>query len=130
MSDVDVLVIGAGPAGCAAAIGSARSGLTTALLERAAFPRDRPGETLHPGVESLFRALGVANRILSRGFLRHDGHWVQWAGPARFEAFGGDASGAWRGFQAPRAELDAMLLERARDAVGAAWWVPAPPEAP
>lgn len=37
--DFDVLVAGAGPAGCAAAITLARSGLHVAILDRQAFPR-------------------------------------------------------------------------------------------
>ena len=32
----------------------------------------------------------------------HHGHWVTWAGPRRFAAFGRDGAGPWRGFQAWR----------------------------
>jgi geranylgeranyl reductase family protein len=38
---VDVAVVGAGPAGSAAAIGLARQGLRVVLLDRAVFPRDK-----------------------------------------------------------------------------------------
>ncbi|HZA25589.1 MAG TPA: FAD-dependent oxidoreductase [Dehalococcoidia bacterium] len=110
-----VLVVGAGPAGCAAAIRCAKAGLEVTLLERDPFPRDRPGETLHPGVEPLFRQLGVWDRVLGCGFPRHEGNWVHWGSPPRFEAFGSDTAGPWRGFQAWRAELDAILLDRARE---------------
>ena len=115
MYDVDALIVGGGPAGSAAAIGCARAGLTTLVLERSSFPRDRPGETLHPGVEPVFEALGISDRVLSHGFLRHAGHWIQWAGAKRFQGFGADDRGPWRGFQAWRAALDALLLERCRD---------------
>ena len=37
----DVIVIGAGPAGCSAAIGAARSGASVLLLERGRFPRHK-----------------------------------------------------------------------------------------
>ncbi|WP_417723486.1 geranylgeranyl reductase family protein [Salipiger sp.] len=37
----DVIVLGAGPAGSAAAIGAARAGLRTAIVDRAVFPRDK-----------------------------------------------------------------------------------------
>jgi flavin-dependent dehydrogenase len=112
----DVLVLGGGPAGCAAAIHCAQRGLKVTLLEAKAFPRHRPGETLHPGVEPVLRQLGVLERVLAENFLRHEGNWIEWgAQPLRFEAFGRDADGSWRGFQAWRETFDALLLERARE---------------
>jgi flavin-dependent dehydrogenase len=113
----DVLVLGGGPAGCAAAIHCAQRGLTVTLLEAKTFPRHRPGETLHPGVEPLLHQLGVLDRILTANLLRHEGNWIQWgAQPLRFESFGSDEDGPWRGFQAWRATFDALLLERTREA--------------
>ncbi|MSY34397.1 MAG: FAD-dependent oxidoreductase, partial [Actinobacteria bacterium] len=38
---VDVLVVGAGPAGCAAAITLQRSGKSVVVIDKAAFPRDK-----------------------------------------------------------------------------------------
>ena len=110
MNHFDVVVIGAGPAGCATAITCAQKGLRVALLEKAAFPRDKPGETLHPGVEPLLRQLG----IVALDCRRHPGHWVHWEGPPRFNAFGAGHGGAWQGFQMPRALLGQQLLEQAR----------------
>lgn len=110
MSHFDVVVLGAGPAGCAAAITCAQKGLRVVLLEKAPFPRDRPGETLHPGVEPLLRQLG----IIALDFPRHPGHWVHWGGPPRFNAFDEGRDEGWLGFQVPRARLDQQLLERAR----------------
>src|ERR1700755_3407527 len=95
----DVLVLGGGPAGCAAAIHCAQRGLKVALLEAKAFPRHRPGETLHPGVEPVLRPLGVLKRVLVANFPRHEGNWISWGEHAvRFESFGRDADGPWRGF--------------------------------
>jgi flavin-dependent dehydrogenase len=112
----DVLVLGGGPAGCAAAIHCAERGLKVTLLEAKAFPRHRPGETLHPGVEPVLRQLGVLERVLGEKFARHEGNWIEWgAQPLRFEPFGHDQDGPWRGFQAWRETFDALLLERARD---------------
>jgi flavin-dependent dehydrogenase len=37
----DVLIVGAGPAGCASAIRLAHAGLQVALLDKATFPRDK-----------------------------------------------------------------------------------------
>ena len=113
MNNYDVIVIGAGPAGCSAAISCARRGLKVAIVERLLFPRHRPGETLHPGVEPLFQKLGISEQVLSAGFIRPAGSWVTWDKQRTFVPFGNDASGAWHGFQIPRATLDGLLLEQA-----------------
>lgn len=110
---VDVAVVGAGPAGAAAAIVCASAGLQVALLDRGGFPRERPGETLHPGVEAPLRELGVLERVQAAGFVRHEGVEVTWDGPPRFDAYGADEDGPWRGYQALRERFDALLVERA-----------------
>lgn len=84
-----------------------------ALLEQAVFPRERPGETLQPGVEPLLQQLGVADAVQAAGFLRHTGHWVRWGGARQFSAFGQGTAGPNRGFQIPRDRLDGLLLRRA-----------------
>ncbi|HTO82800.1 MAG TPA: FAD-binding protein, partial [Methylomirabilota bacterium] len=58
-SRADVLILGAGPAGCAAALCARQAGLVTVMLEAQAEVRPAPGETLHPGVEVIFRQLNV-----------------------------------------------------------------------
>jgi flavin-dependent dehydrogenase len=115
---VEVLIVGGGPAGAATAITCAAAGLSTCVLDRAAFPRDRPGESLHPGVEPLFDRLGVGDAVRAARFVRYTGLWMTWDGPRQFVPFGEDASGPWRGFHAWRADLDTLLLARAR-ALGA-----------
>jgi flavin-dependent dehydrogenase len=121
--DTDVVIIGGGPAGCAAAITGAMRGLRIHLFERAAFEGanfsgDRPGETLHPGVEPVLAQLGVAGDLDRVVGARHEGIWIDWGGVRRFQPFGRDADGPWRGFQVSRAAFDTMLLGRAQ-AVGA-----------
>src|SRR5205085_11903950 len=68
------------------------------------------------GIEPLMARLGVAEAFLAAGFLRHEGNWVRREEERRFVPFGSDAAGPWRGFQAWRADFDALLLERARKA--------------
>src|SRR5690242_6812808 len=85
-SMADVIIIGSGPAGSCAAIRCARWGLDVVLLERELFPRDRLGESLHPGFETLLEQLGVLDAVLAAGFLRFDGNWVEWKGTTSFEA--------------------------------------------
>jgi flavin-dependent dehydrogenase len=56
----DVLIAGAGPAGCVAAIVLARAGARVRLLDRATFPRDKLcGDTLNPGALGVLRRLGL-----------------------------------------------------------------------
>ena len=114
--DADVVIVGAGPAGAAAAITCATRGMRVILCERRASADERPGETLHPGVDSLMAQLGVGHRLNNVVGARHAGIWVDWAGLRRFEPFGEDDSGPWRGFQVRRRDFDRLLVERAREA--------------
>jgi flavin-dependent dehydrogenase len=114
--DTDVAIIGGGPAGSAAAIGCASQGLRVRLFERERFVAERPGETLHPGIEPLLAQLGIdSERLATVVGARHTGIWVAWNGIRRFDAFGSDAHGAWRGFQVRRSAFDTLLLERASE---------------
>lgn len=113
--DTDVVVVGGGPAGSAAAIACATRGLRVVLCERAPPGRNRPGETLHPGIEPLFSQLGIADRLAPIIGARHPGIWIEWGGPRRFEPFGADAAGPWQGLQVWRADLDLLLLTRAQE---------------
>lgn len=113
--DADVVVVGGGPAGTAAAISCATRKLRVILLEREESGRERPGETLHPGIEGLLSQLGVADRLPAVVGARHTGIWTSWGGPPKFEPFGSDADGPWAGFQAWRPDFDALLLTRARE---------------
>ncbi|MBQ1101109.1 FAD-dependent monooxygenase [Streptomyces sp. b94] len=75
VENVDAVVVGAGPGGCAAALGLARGGAQVLVLERYPDRRSRfAGEWLHPaGVAALAR-LGIAVR--PPHFLRHHGFVV------------------------------------------------------
>lgn len=109
---IDLLIIGGGPAGASAAITASQAGYRAVVLERSVFPRDRPGETLHPGIEPLLRSLGVWEDVESAGYIRHEGVWVSNArGESRkFELYGCDETGPWLGLQVPRRDLDVHLL--------------------
>ena len=107
-------MIGGGPAGTATAVTCAERGLSVILLESFCFPRERPGETLHPGVEPLLRQLGVWEEVAACQFLRHSGQWVTWGDRPHFASFGEDDNGPWLGFQAWRAEFDELLIKRAQ----------------
>lgn len=108
-----VLVIGGGPAGTSSAIWCTKFGLDVVLLDSRNFPRHRPGESLHPGVESLFAQLEVYQDILDANFLRHKGIEIRWGNHSMFRSFGKDKSDPWFGFQACRDRLDNILLKKA-----------------
>jgi len=66
--DVDVAVIGAGPAGAAAALFAARAGQRVIVLDKQAFPRDKPcGEGLMPSGRPALRELGLEEVVVSGG---------------------------------------------------------------
>jgi flavin-dependent dehydrogenase len=113
--DTDVVVVGGGPAGAAAAIACATRGLAVIVVEREAVTPDKPGESLHPGVEPLLAQLGIVDGLAAVTGARHAGMWVEWGGARRFEPFGADADGPWEGFQVWRADFDELLLARARE---------------
>ncbi len=111
---VDVLIVGAGPAGSAAAIRAAEAGLRVRMLERSPFPRHRPGETLHPGLASIFEQLGVADDVDAAAGARHEGQAVEWGRTRTVTPFGADADGSWWGYQVDREILDTILVDRAQ----------------
>ena len=115
---LDLLILGAGPAGCAAAMQARRAGLKVLLLEASSRVRPTPGETLHPGIEAIFAKLGVLEAVLAAQFHRHRGVWIAWDESYRFEAYGEDATGAWLGFQAERRRLH-EILQNAAEGAGA-----------
>src|SRR5439155_25412877 len=64
----DVAVVGAGPAGTAAALFAARRGYRVIVFDKRAFPRDKPcGEGLMPGGRPALRELGLEEAIVSGG---------------------------------------------------------------
>ena len=64
---VDSLVIGAGPAGSAAAIQLAKAGLSVALVDRLAFPRDKVcGDALIPDALRALDELCLKDRVLEK----------------------------------------------------------------
>lgn len=63
--EADVLIIGAGPAGSAAARALARGGARVVLVDRHAFPRDKVcGDALIPDALAALDRLGVKERVL------------------------------------------------------------------
>ena len=112
----DVVICGAGPAGCVAAVVLARAGVRVRLLDRAAFPRNKLcGDTVNPGTLAVLDRLGLAGPVHASG-LRVDG--MRLTGP-HGAAVEGRYPGGLCGRALLRRDLDWMLLKAAA-AAGAA----------
>lgn len=108
-SPIDVVVVGAGPAGTSAAILLAEAGLRVVLCERDKAPRVVPAESLHPGCETLLDRLGVGEEFRRASWPRYSG--IRSSG--RLDRFGQDDSGPWQGFHIARDRFDRLLEARA-----------------
>jgi flavin-dependent dehydrogenase len=70
MSDVDVLIVGGGPAGTSTAFQLARRGARVRVLERARFPRPKPcAECLSPQASRVLDAMGILAQLERQGAL-------------------------------------------------------------
>ena len=100
----DLVVVGAGPAGSAAAIAAQRAGLRTLLLDAQGPRRDKTcGDGLTPRAVDTLGRLGLeVPAYRNRGLKLH--------------GFGGDVEAPWphgEGSASPRATFDAMLVNEA-----------------
>ena len=112
-SNLDVVVVGAGPAGCAAAIALVEAGQRVAMVDKATFPRDKIcGDGLTTGALRLLERLGVEPELVDSWTPVHNihvggpsGHTVVLPLPA--------ARGHYA-VVARRMDLDAAVVDRAR----------------
>jgi len=113
ITDADVIVVGAGPAGSATATHLARHGLRVSLLEKSRFPREKVcGDGLTPrGTRQLIR-LGIdtseaAGWLHNKGLRIYGGErpfQLEWPDLADFPAYG---------LVRPRADFDQLLARHA-----------------
>ncbi len=116
-SSYDVIVIGGGPAGAAAATFLQRLGHETLVLERSVFPRYHIGESLIPHTYGTLDRLGLLPQLKASNFPeKHSVRFVSPSGehsdPFYFsETISGDGSRTW---QVERSVFDQMCLDNAR----------------
>jgi 2-polyprenyl-6-methoxyphenol hydroxylase-like FAD-dependent oxidoreductase len=105
----EVLVIGAGPAGTAAAITLASRGVDVVLVDQADFPRDKIcGDALIPDALAALERLGVLPAVQARASCAE-----------RVQVFAPDGSDLMLDGRIrclPRVELDELMLGHARRA--------------
>ena len=114
--NADVIVIGGGPAGSAAATMLALKGWQVTVLEREQFPRDHVGESLLPASIPVLEELGALPAVESAGFLPKYGATMVWGS--------GDAPWSWyfketsqryaHSYQVWRPQFDQILLDNAK----------------
>lgn len=119
MTTWDVLIIGAGPAGGAAAYHLARQGVKVALLDRAVFPRDKTcGDMLSGTGLACLEHMGLSALFAGRT-TRHSWHayWGNPGGPdLAYPVNPQGKNNLPRWATIPRRELDAAIVRRAQKA--------------
>jgi len=108
---MEVLIIGAGVAGCSCAIQLLKAGFNVRIIDIVTFPRFRPGESCHPGIEPLLQQLDVWQDILNLKPIRYNSTFVNYQGKETEQFFNEDNN--WQGFQFPRETFDKILLDKA-----------------
>lgn len=111
MTNTEVLIIGAGPAGATAAIHAAQAGFSTLLIDAKRFPRDKTcGDGLTPRAITQLKSLGLAETVCGR----YTSHGL------KLHGYGSSTTVPWPesefgtvGSAMPRLEFDQLLLTHA-----------------
>lgn len=112
--DVDVAILGGGPAGAAIALGLLKCGYSTVVIERSDYRGARIGETLPPAIRPLLVSLGTWDRFLADKHAPSFGIRSAWGGDELhdndfiFSPYG-------TGWHVDRGRFDSMLVCCAED---------------
>ncbi|SNC74986.1 geranylgeranyl reductase family [Hymenobacter gelipurpurascens] len=115
ITDYDVLLVGAGPAGTACALALRRSGLRVALVDKAQFPRDKIcGDAIPSPTLKALAGLDVAYAAELRVLLAS--HRADVAHSRLVAPGGAEVSISWKApaFNSPRLQFDEALLKLVR----------------
>lgn len=113
VTEFDVVVLGAGPAGCAAATLLARRSHRVALVRPTTPPAAALAESVPPSADRILQELGFLDAIERGRFHRNLGNSVWWAGDApHVESFAASRVG----FHTDRLSLETVLVAEAERA--------------
>ncbi|MCB9665014.1 MAG: tryptophan 7-halogenase [Alphaproteobacteria bacterium] len=109
---VDVLVIGAGPAGTASAALLAQAGVSCAVVEKQRFPRFVIGESLLPRSMETLEEAGLLEAVRARGYqVKRGATFLRGTDRCGFD-FGDAYTPGWTWtWQVPRADFDHTLAK-------------------
>jgi flavin-dependent dehydrogenase len=119
MNPYDVIIIGAGPAGCASALLLHQKGLRVLVLDRASFPRDKVcGEFISPAADDILEELGVLDAIQQSNPVRLRGVAISSYGKPELSIDYPPCPGRVKpmtSLSLPRFQLDSLLVQNLRD---------------
>jgi menaquinone-9 beta-reductase len=108
----EIIIVGAGPAGSAAATHLARAGRDVLLLDHATFPRPKPcGDGISTHAIQELKTLGLGERIAQAAF--YPTYHIHSIAPNHNVATIPPCPQHHQGFTAPRAQFDTLLYEHA-----------------
>jgi len=108
----DIVVVGAGPAGCAAALTASRAGASVLLVEKERFPREKVcGSCLHPRGLGRLESMGLRATLDSAGAVRATSFRIRTCGHETVLPLAREEGEGYRILS--RAVLDAALARRA-----------------
>lgn len=112
--NVDVLVVGAGPAGSVAAALLKQQGLNVLVVEKELFPRFSIGESLLPQSMEYIEAAGLLQAVVEAGFQYKNGAGFAWGEDYTDFDFRNKFSKGWgTTYQVQRARFDKVLADAA-----------------
>jgi flavin-dependent dehydrogenase len=115
--NIDVLVIGAGPAGTVASTLLSQKGYKVTILEKANFPRFFIGESLLPQCMDELEKVGMLEAVRTHGFQHKNGAAFRYRDRYESFNFGENYSKGWNyTYQVQRADFDTILAKEAEKA--------------